>query len=287
MTRTNSGRRAGGFAAIYASSFMIGLLALGCSGTSGPVRVVPAGYDKFAGKVRTIAVCAFENATSENKTSAVEAANAFVNPVIDKFPEAGGVLREYTADILSGKDFGRTTELLDRADGDISTPHMFTSGKGDAPAETPFQAAGCDAVVGAKAAKEDVLKAASASDALLGGRVESIVVHFSPGTGEGSGPVATSYSTGTIRCRVAFALYDGKTGAALMERTVSLSTLFSHGSFREPMDKIYYAQACVHKTLYNAAWQFLSDLIPHYQHLSETGESTASGEPVRFVDTQD
>jgi hypothetical protein len=259
-------------------------MAIGCAGSAGPVRVVPSQYDKLVGRVRKIGVGLFENGTRENERSMAKAAGVFVNPVVDQFPNAGEALKDSLMDILSGKLFGATNAMRERADRDVGTPYAFGPSDKE-PAAVPFQAISCDAILGPKASLDEVTRAVGGmgAHAIVGGKVESLVVEFVPGAaGASSEGVLATYNTGAIKCKIVFVLYDAQGGSHLMDRVVVVNTLFSHGAYSQPMDKLRYAQACAEKLLYNAAWQFLSDLIPHYKTSGTSGDVGGEPEPMRF-----
>ncbi len=271
--------------ALYAVGVLFPVwLAIGCAGSYAPVRVVPSQYDKLVGKVRKIGVGVFENATKENERSAAKAAGAFVNPVVDQFPDAGEALKGSLIDVLSGKAFSSTSDMRERADRDVGTPYEFGPSDRES-AAVPFQAVGVDTVLGPKASSDEIARAVNGigAQALLGGRIESLVVQFAPGAAESSSEsVLATHSTGTIKCKVVFVLYDAQGGGHLMDKVVAAGGLFSHGAYSQPMDKLRYAQACAEKLLYNAAWQFLSDLIPHYRSNGTSGEVGGKAEPIGF-----
>ncbi|GEM_PF-5638629 len=239
------------------------LFAAGCSAPE--PRHVPKLYEWHGPELANVAVYRFQDLTAAAPADTAKAGAGLRR--IERLAGAGAAARDSVVDLLNGQE--RTTDLDDweeRASTDVSPPYRFKKKPSDG--EFALRARGIDEDAGPDLTPDQAKQLAQwtmATQVLVGEvRRVTIDVGASEGTAVAGQTLIAPPGEGVVACEVRFVLYDGKTGSILLDRTIPATATFRHRDLPNAYDKIAYGETCARRVLFNAAWGFVADVLPHY-----------------------
>lgn len=238
-------------------------LVAGCSAP--PPRHVPRLYERYKNDLATIAVYRFADLTAAAPVDPAKPGAGLRR--LDRLSAAGTVARDAAVDLLNGEERTRhLNEWEERASTDVAPPFRFRKKPSDAPfalrAHAIDEEAPCDL------SPDQVRELASWTRAtqILVGEVRRVTIDVggSEGTSIANQTLMAPPGEGVVACEVRFVLYDGASGQRLLDRTIPARATFRHGDLPNAWDKIAYGETCARRVLFNAAWGFVAEILPHY-----------------------
>ena len=238
-------------------------LVAGCSAPE--PRHVPKLYEWHGPELANVAVYRFQDLTASAPADTAKAGAGLKR--IERLSGAGNAARDAVVDLLNGQE--RTSDLdgwEERASTDVAPPFRFTKKPSDG--AFALRARGIDEDAGTDLKPEQAREMAQWTMAtqILVGEVRRVTIDVggSEGTAVAGQTLIAPPGEGVVACEVRFVLYDGKTGSILLDRTVPASATFRHRDLPNAYDKIAYGETCARRVLFNAAWGFVADVLPHY-----------------------